>query len=1233
MTGAFNRYLFAATVALLAVAPVTKGAADPVPRPGSVAGAVIARKTGEEVRFIDVSNWQFVDLKQDLVSGDVLRTNATGQLAILFSDRTQIRMGRNATLVVKQITSSTNADTVLELQSGTIWARAERAGPGVQVQTPAATAAIRGTDWTMTVDGPKTSLNVLDGRVDLSNPQGSVSVNRGEGAVASIGQAPQKVVIIDSDDREQMLFYLPAREAFSRMPASNQPVAQMRREADRIVATPAASRTTEDWVTLAEAQLTLEGRSAVAETLAVLKGRRLDAVQQARVSLIEAILLASDKQYAEAARLFDRAGRKLDARRRGVALYGGYYARSLADPNRVEKLPSGAGGPDAAFLRAYAVGFLQDLRAAMTVLVDAERQYPQDAQLPAYRATLALLLNDREQYQEAVARSLSLDPNEPTALEARALYRMGFAGDNKGAMADLDKVVTLAPGSGSAWNLIGNVQSSRDANREAEAAFLKAIALDPQDPIPHANLAIFYLDTGRIEKAKHEIDRALAVDPAFDLGLVARGRYHLQTGEIDKALEDLLAGTVANPAYSQGQLMLAAAHYEKGDRIATGQALDNADRLDDNDPVIAAVRTAIAIDDYDSVGAIRHAQDYLRRSKARGGEFTSVGANHEAGSTLNDAFRLQGLDAWGEYYGDVAFDPFQATAYVDQSIRGSSDPFVDNYFYGDNVITNQGNGQAFSSLLQGLLLDPHIISGPSREANLLKKPFLEAELGGGFTTAGGRTGYTAEGEVQAYGNLPFPISLYANLQWQKVPDARDIDALTDLDTENRLIGGNAYLTASPTAYDRMVFYVNHSKSEIERSVSATIPDPSPLFLLPPGSLPAATLTTEQDVSTRTTAAGLGWSHTVAYQNVVNAALLYTGINSHDEQYLETDFSGLVVPIGRTVQEFDQKAYIAAINHMVGVDNLTWRYGAEGGVIRLRSTETITDLRPPAFNLGNSSSRAYDDSTVGRVYVDLLHEISDSLKAEYALFGSYIDGDISSVARIEPRIGLAWQPVDGQWLRAGFMRSSIDLNTPTLSPIGIVGLQPNAISVGTEGYVDTYALRWDAEWTPDFFTALQYQHQEMDDPRIAIPLISNPFTTSKGRIDRASLTGNAVLGYGFGLSSTVAYTSSEDEGSGTATSGGSLPFLPKWAGQVALTYVSEAHVKTTLAANYIGERVSETRTKLDDYWTLDANLVWEPFDQRFELELAAYNLLDEDIELNSGMPGWGRSFKGTLRVRF
>nr|WP_245289926.1 FecR domain-containing protein [Neorhizobium galegae] len=1198
---------------------MSPAAAEPVQRSGPAAGAVIARKVGEEVRFIDVSSWQFVDLKQDLLTGDVLRTNATGQLAILFSDRTQVRLGRNSSLVVKQITASTSADTVLELQSGTIWARAERGGPGVRVETPAAAAAIRGTDWTMTVKGDQTSLNVLEGVVQLSNPQGSVEVRQGEGAVASIGQAPRKIVIVDSDDREQMLFFLPPREAFERMPPSAQPVAEMRRNADRISGIPPERRSAEDWVALAEAQLSLEGRQRARQTLANLKGRPLSAAQQARVTLIEAVLAASETRYAEAAKLFEKAQRGLDPKRRGIALYGGYYARALADPNRAEALPPQVGGSDGAFLRAYALGFLQDLGAAIKVLQEAERQYPDDPELPAYRGWLAILLNDRAQAEEALNRSLSIDPAEPTALEARSHFRAGFKGDYQGALADLEAAIKVAPGGSTTWNAIGNIQAARSANREAEAAFKKSIELDPQDPLSHSNLALFYLDIGRIEDAKREIDTALAIDPGFDTALVARGRYYLQTGELDKAVDDLLAASVANPGYSQAQLLLAAANYEKGDRVPAEQATENAERLDDNDPVISALRTAVAIDNYDSEGAIRNAQEYLRRSKARGGDFTSLGANQQAGSTLNDAFRLQGMNAWGEYYSDAAFDPFAGTAYIDQSIRGSANPFVNNYFYGDNVITNAPNGQAFSSFLQGLMLEPHIISGRSRSANIMRRPFFEGSIGGGINTAGGELDYIGEGEVQGYSNLPFPISFYGNLQWQRLPDSRDISALTDLNTENKPISGNGYLTASPTAFDRMVIYFNSGENEFAQDYAFDLGGA--------GIFPVAS---DLNVTSRATTAGLGWSHSVGYRNVVNAALMFSGVSSRSHLYQEIDLGGLgIVPFIDQADKFRQESYIAAVNHMIGDGDLTWRYGIEGGWVDSSSSSDDLITPPP--------TSASDSSMVGRAYVDLLHEITPDLKAEYALFGSIVDGG-SDVQRLEPRIGIAWSPAEGQWLRAGFIRSSFDLSTPTLSPVGVVGLQPNQISIATEGYTDTAALRWDAEWSRDFLTAVEFQHQDIDDLRISRPLSAIPFATAEGRIDRASLTANVLLGDGFGLSSTVAYTDSEDRDPASATFGGSLPFVPEWGGQVALTWVNEANIKATLAANYVGKRDDSTGRELDDHWTMDASLTWEPLDKRLELELGAFNLLDEDFILDQddfGNPiaGWGRSFRGTLKVRF
>ncbi|MCG5483042.1 MAG: FecR domain-containing protein [Sinorhizobium meliloti] len=1184
--------------------------AEPVPRPSPAAGSVIARKSGEEVRFVDVSNWRVVDLAQDLIPGDVLRTNATGALAVLFRDHTQIRLGRNTALRVKEIGAG---DTKFGLESGTIWARAERGGEGLVIDTPAAAAAIRGTDWTLTV-GPdgKTSLVVLEGVVELSNAYGSVTVKQGEGAVAAIGSAPTKIVIVTPKDREQMLFHLSLRNAFVWMPATPFSVPEMRWERARVEAKPAGLRTTEEWLTLAEIYLSLDGRHKAQAALAEAAGRGLSRSQAARADLVRALIAGSSNRYEEAARLFDRAERGLDPSRRTIAAYGGYFSRGLANPERVEEPPRNASGRYAGMVRAWTAGFREDIPAAIAVIKRAEQQYPDDPTLPAARAQLALLLDDRDELRDGVERALAIDPEDPTALEARAHYRSYIENDLDAALADLNRALETAPGSSSIWNALGLVQGARGDNRAAEAAFKQAIALDPLDPVSHANLAIQYMDEMRMAEAKREIDAALSVDPSFDVALVARGRYHMQNGEADKAVEDLLAGSTANPAYSNAQLLLAAAHYEKGDHVPAAQALDNADRLDPNDPVVATVRTAIAIDAYDADAAIRNAQEALRRTRAKGGDTAALGANQEQGSTLNDAFRLQGLDAWGQYYGDAVFDPFTGASYVDQAVRGSVNPFFNAYDFTANAVANTVNTTSFSALIQGLLIEPHMLASRERTVNLLRSPFFETELGGGFTANEDQVGWISEAAVRGFTASPFPMSIYGTFQWEEPRDTVERDAGPAIDRELRLIGGNGYLTATPSPDDRIVAYLNFADTEDSQNIFDEF-----------DSTLSAYTDRLTDNESSSLISGVAWSHTFGYRSVANAAFFFS-----DREIVDLSravLSDLPLPdLVRIRSEQNETSYIGALNHLYGNGDLTWRYGIEAGQVDSDFRTDISLVSVPLPPELESSTRS-----VAKAYVDGLYEITPDLKVEGALFARYIEDVNDNNIRLEPKFGLAWAPAEGHWLRAAVQREGYNFGSATLAPIGIVGLQPNQFLIGTDGYADTLALRWDAEWTDWLFTAVDYQHQEIRNGSIDFPFSLDDFHFDKGRVDRVALTTNLALGHGFGLSATVARTESDDLSAG---SNGDLPFLPENSGQVALTYVSTANIKTTVAANYVGERTDGTTT-LDDFWTLDAALQWEPFDKRFEVELAGFNLLDEEFEVRDGLPGWGPTVKGTVKVRF
>eukprot|EP01041_Mallomonas_annulata_P033591 gene33591-56236_t len=78
--------------------------------------------------------------------------------------------------------------TTLLLNAGRAWTQTKRAdGSRLNLETPAATAAIRGTDWDISVeDDGRTLITVLSGTVEFSNAQGAVSVGANEAAVAEL---------------------------------------------------------------------------------------------------------------------------------------------------------------------------------------------------------------------------------------------------------------------------------------------------------------------------------------------------------------------------------------------------------------------------------------------------------------------------------------------------------------------------------------------------------------------------------------------------------------------------------------------------------------------------------------------------------------------------------------------------------------------------------------------------------------------------------------------------------------------------------------------------------------------------------------------------------------------------------------------------------------------------------------------------------------------------------------
>jgi Flp pilus assembly protein TadD len=1197
-----KRLLLAAAGLLLETVLGGEARAEPAPREVPTAGSVISTRVGEEIEFVEAPSWRGLETLQDVKAGDVVRTNALGQVAILFADQTQLRLGRNATLLVRALTPG--GATRLELTQGRLFGRTPRGGTEVRVETPAATAAIRGTDWSMSVEGERSSLLVLDGAVEFTNPQGSVTVQAGEAATATLGQAPSKVLVVSTDLREQMLINLSLRGAFEAFSPYALSGPSLRAAQARIETIPPDRRTAEDRVIAAELALDQAGREAALEAVAAARQVPLTRAQAARLTLIEAIVAGAEARYAEAARLFDQALPGLRGEQAAAARYQAYFARSLADPTRALPPPSGAGTDRISVVgQAITAAFLDSPDAAYAILARAAPRFPDDPVFLASLAEAAMLVGDYEAAERAVDRAAALAPDDPEVLSARAGVRAAVRRDLEGALADLERALAITPASADLWNDLGLLQSERGADREAERAFLRAIELDPEDPVTRANYAILLLDADRLREADAQIEAAFAADPSFEFGHFARGRQRLQSGDQPGAVESLLRATTANPAFSQGLLLLGAAYAEGGDFTLADQALANAGRLDPNDPIVSQFRASLATFLYQADDAIRFAQDSVRQTRARGGAYASIAATRDFGSTLGGAYRALSLGAWGDYWSDVVFDPFDSGGYFDRAITGGPSPLLtarERQLPGPDPVLNQ---RSFSDLLQGLLLDPMALVGPSLRPAFVRAPFTELDLGGGPVRSEGDAGYNATGTFQKLGTTPVPYSLLVSGTYDALDPSYG-------DQDESSFTGLLGFGLQPTPNDRLVAFVNGAR---ERGGVAFA-----------GYDPSRTNRAQAEALS----GFVGWSHTFGHRNVLNAAISSTRIEQDNSLYsgVYSEFFGYPAELGVSGDETTLKVGLA---QMLGRGPLTLRFGAEAGEVRNDAELDLTVDFGPAGPLRETLGASETTRNLGRVWIDALAEVGDRLRVEAALFGTYLEDDPDETL-LAPRLGFAFTPVEGHWLRAGVLRERPTLETSTLAPIGLLGLDSVDLPQGT-GQVDTALARWDAEWTPRFFTALEYQHQEIEDLSISFATSLEPLTAPEASLDRLQLSANLWITGGIGVFGTVARNWSEAE---LITGDGDIPFVPDVSARFGVTHVSPRLFTVTLAETYLGERASdEPGQELAGAWTTDLTGSWESPSRRISLDLGVYNLFDATYEIAPGLRGVGRTLTATLQARF
>ncbi|MBN1532478.1 MAG: FecR domain-containing protein [Spirochaetes bacterium] len=171
-----------AILSALAIALITPSASDAA-QVGFYLGDVKLLRKGRESK---------VAMGQQLQSGDMLKTGKGAIVDVSYSDGSKIQIKENSTAQIgsKGIPSSDSVSLV----SGNLSASfAKMIKSGRKTYSPTVIAAVRGTEYTMTVSkGGDTRIDMKDGKVIMRNPYGQTELERGENGEAEMAKAPEE---------------------------------------------------------------------------------------------------------------------------------------------------------------------------------------------------------------------------------------------------------------------------------------------------------------------------------------------------------------------------------------------------------------------------------------------------------------------------------------------------------------------------------------------------------------------------------------------------------------------------------------------------------------------------------------------------------------------------------------------------------------------------------------------------------------------------------------------------------------------------------------------------------------------------------------------------------------------------------------------------------------------------------------------------------------------------------
>ncbi len=474
-----KHYLIAFTLLLIGSFAGPAIAADTVATLYSASGPVQIRSKGSR-------EWRDATVGQELNAGETVHTGANTRAGILFANGSLVRLAANSML---ELPAAEGQNASMPSGEAYFLSRETREFPAIS--TPVVSTAIRGTEFSIEVSADRTTVNLIDGAVEMQGKSGNLLLARGEQGVAERGKPLQKGFLVSPTASVQWAIDYP--EVLSALPTEG---------------------------------LSKGAQKQIQEIQEALQGGDLErgfgTLQRAQTGAAPNVLAALHAQIAVVliAQNDMRNARDYLARIPAaesssvpVLLSSSYLAQAENDLPAAERfleqaLQRAPGNVTVRLRLAELALGRGDIEDANHQLDTVAQLAPSTERLPTLQGFVQLFEQRFSAAQGTFEQALSATPNDPLTHLGAGLARIA-KGDLGSGRTHIEQAVVLDPARALYRSYLGKAFFEEDRETLALSEYARAIQIDPNDPTPYLYRAFTSLSLNAPVGALQDVERSI----------------------------------------------------------------------------------------------------------------------------------------------------------------------------------------------------------------------------------------------------------------------------------------------------------------------------------------------------------------------------------------------------------------------------------------------------------------------------------------------------------------------------------------------------------------------------------------------------------------------------------------------------------------------------------------------------------------------------------------------------